>query len=126
MRSGFNATVNVSADPTFNAANPDPATITIIGAANADVINLASGNDIVTLGSTQETAHGGSGNDTFNVTAATIGATIDGGTGQSALDVTGGGTVTMGANITRIATVLLAAASDGLQLHGQRHRRPGG
>ena len=66
---------------------------------------------MVTVGGPTETVNLGSGNDTINVSAATIGATIGNGTGRNTLDVTGGGTVTMGANITDIADVLLSPAS---------------
>jgi len=112
LRNGLNnVTVNVSADPTINPNNPKAPTITITGAQNNDVINLASGNDVVTLGSTAETVHGGSGNDTILVNSSTIGATIDGGTGHSTLNATGGGTFAMGSNITDIATVLLSPAT---------------
>ena len=59
-----------------------------------------------------ETVHGGSGTDTIHVTSATIDATIDGGSsGKSTLAVSGGGTMTMGANITDIATASLASAT---------------
>ncbi|MGH7011432.1 MAG: hypothetical protein ACREEX_11415, partial [Caulobacteraceae bacterium] len=113
LRAGMNGvTVNVAPDADFNAGNPKPATITIIGAANNDVINLASGNDTVVVGSALETVNGGSGADTIEVTSKTIGATIDGGSsGKSVLLVTGGGTMTMGASITDIAEVELANAS---------------
>ena len=62
-------------------------TITIVGVANSDIINLASGNDVVTVGGPTETVNLGSGNDTINVSAATIGN----GAGHNTLDVTGGG-----------------------------------
>jgi hypothetical protein len=75
------------------------------------VINLASGNDTVRVGSPLETVNLGSGNDTVIVTGATIGATIDNGTGTNTLEVTGGGTVTMGGSISDIATVLLTSAA---------------
>jgi len=111
LRDGLNATVNVSADASFNPSNPKPATITIQGANNSDVINLASGNDVVTVGSTAETVNLGSGNNTIIVSSATIGATIKNGTGQNTLEVTGGGTMSMGNSITSIQTVLLASAA---------------
>jgi hypothetical protein len=63
------------------------------------------------LGDAQETVHGGTGNDTFLVNSSTIGATIDGGTGKSTLDVTGGGTMAMGGNITNISNVLLVSST---------------
>jgi Ca2+-binding RTX toxin-like protein len=109
LRSGLNVTVNVAA-ATVNPSNPKAPTITIVGANDASVINLASGNDFVTVGSANETVHGGSGNDQIQVTAATIGATIDGGTGSSTLVLVGGGTnVTMGPTVTNISTVLLSS-----------------
>ena len=111
LRAGLDATVDVEPDANLNPANPKPATITIVGAANSDTINLAFGNDVVTVGGPNETVNLGSGNDTINVTAATIGATIGNGTGQDTLDVTGGGTMAMGANIGDIAEALLSSAS---------------
>jgi hypothetical protein len=79
-------------------------------AANDDTINLASGNDIATVGN-GETINLGTGNDTIMVNAATIGSTIGSGSGHNTLDVTGGGTMAMGSNITDIADVLLSPAS---------------
>ena len=110
LRDGLDATVNVAAG-TINPANPKPGTITIVGAHNAAVINLGAGNDSVVVGDARETVHGGSGNSVIQVTAATIGATIDGGTGSAALVVGGGGTAAMGANITRIPAVFLSSAA---------------
>jgi hypothetical protein len=74
LRAGLNLTVNVAADP--NSGDTAP-TITIVGAANSDVINLGPGlgNDTVTLGA-GETVNGNNGNDTFNVTAGSIGAPL--------------------------------------------------
>jgi len=111
LRNGLNAIVNVSPDSTFNPNNPHPAVITIVGANNSDTINLASGNDIVTVGSPAETVNLGSGNDTIMVTASTIGAMIGNGTGQNTLNPSGGGTMAMGSNISDIAKVLLTPAS---------------
>ena len=109
LRAGLNATVNVASDTTATDTSP---TITIVGAANSDIINLGSGNDTVTLGA-GETVNSGGGNNTFNVASATLGSvTINGGSkGTNALNVTGGGTATMGAGITGITTVDLAAAT---------------
>ena len=106
LRAGLNATVNVADPP---VASP---TITIIGAANSDVINLGSGNDTVTLGA-GETVNSGGGNNLFKVASATLGnVTINGGTkGTNTLSVTGGGTAAMGAGITGITTVQLASAT---------------
>jgi hypothetical protein len=86
LRNGLDTTVNVSADAAVNAGNPKVPTITIIGAQNAAMINLASGNDTVQVGSPQETVNLGSGNDTVIITGATIGATIQNGTGTNALE----------------------------------------
>ena len=107
LRAGLNATVNVASD-TVDAAP----TITIIGAANSDVINLGSGNDTVTLGA-GETVNSGGGNNTFKVASANVGnVTINGGTkGTNTLSVTGGGPAIMGAGITGISTVQLASAT---------------
>ena len=69
------------------------------------------GQRLVTVGGRTETVSLGSGNDTINVSAATIGATIGNGTGHNTLDVAGGGTMAMGADITDIADVLLSPAS---------------
>ena len=87
-------------------------TITIIGAANSDVINLGPGNDTVTLGA-GETVNSGGGNNMFKVASATLGnVTINGSTkGTNTLSVTGGGTAIMGAGITGITTVQLASAT---------------
>ena len=108
LRDGMNTvTVNV-APAALDPHNPNPATITIIGANNNDVINLASGADTVVMGSAAETVNGGSGADTIIVDGSTIGATINGGTsGKSVLEVRGGGTVTMGGSVTNIAEVAL-------------------
>jgi hypothetical protein len=111
LRAGLDATVNVEADANLNPSNPKAATITIVGAANHDTINLASGNDVVTVGS-GETVNMGSGYNTIILNAQTIGAaTTGGGTGQNTLDVTGGGTMQMGASITDISKVVLSSAS---------------
>jgi hypothetical protein len=98
LRAGLNATVDAIAS----------AGVTIIGAANSDVIQLGSGNDTVTLG-LGETADGGNGNDTFVVTAATCSTTIHGGTGTNTLEVTGGGTAVMGNKIVGVSDVQLAS-----------------
>ena len=92
----------------MNSSNPYPATITIVGADNSDVINLASGNDVVQVGSAAETVNLGNGDNTVMVTGATMGATIGNGTGQNTLDVTSGGTMAMGSNINSISTVILS------------------
>jgi len=110
LRDGLNATVNVAA-ATVNPGNPKPATITIFGAHNADVINLGPGSDVVTVGDAAETVHGGGGPDTIYVSAATIAAHIDGGASASALHITGGGTMAMRGNITNLGLVFLDASS---------------
>ena len=126
LRDGTHLTVNVTPDP-----NGDPAAgITIIGADNKDVINLAGGDDKVILGSDKETVNGEGGSNIFQVDARTIGATINGGGGNSELLVTGGKGdqghddkggddkgVVMGDNITNIASIKLDVATS-LQLNG--------
>src|SRR5262249_30266581 len=49
LRDELDAKVDVSA-AALNPKNPNAPTITITGAHNADVINLASGNDVVIVG----------------------------------------------------------------------------
>lgn len=111
LRNGMNGvTVNV-APAVLNPKNPLPATIVIDGANNNDVINLASGDDVVVVGSAAETVNGGSGPDSIFVAKATIGATINGGTsGESDLWVSGGGVMAMGPSISHIAEVFLTPA----------------
>lgn len=104
LRSGLDVTVNVASSSAAGAG------ITVIGANDASTINLGNGNDTVRLGSARETVNGGAGHDTFEVTAATIGATINGGTGPGDLVVSGGGTAAMGSNISHVARVDLAAS----------------
>ena len=111
LRNGMDTPVVVEPDQTYNPANPHPDTITITGAQNAATLTLGSGADVVSVGDARETVIGGSGNDTIIVTAATIGAHINGGTGSATLDVTGGGGITMGSSITNIANVVLGAAA---------------
>ncbi|MEA2777276.1 MAG: hypothetical protein QOF90_2682, partial [Acetobacteraceae bacterium] len=133
LRDGTHLTVNVTAAPASDLG----AGITIIGADNKDVINLAGGNDKVILGSDKETVHGKGGSNVFQVNAETVGATIDGGGGKSLLLVTGDNakesgspkesdspqegdddkSIVMGDNITNVATVKLDVAT-GLQLNG--------
>ena len=106
LRNGLNLTVNVAND---TGSRPG---ISIIGANDSSTINLGTGTDIMIVGSTNETVHGGGGADTIEITPTTIGATIDGGTGASVLDLTAGGTAVMGGNITNIHHVLLQAATN--------------
>ena len=113
LRDGLNVTVNVASDPGPNSANPNPDGIVIHGANDADLINLGAGADTVFLGSDLETVIGGGGNDTFYASATTVGATIDGGTGASLLNLTGGGTFALGANISDLARLDLTAPTAG-------------
>ncbi|HEY6434417.1 MAG TPA: calcium-binding protein, partial [Acetobacteraceae bacterium] len=122
LRAAEALTVNVAADPNNGDLSP---TITIVGANDHDVINLGPGNDVVTLGSKNETVNSGGGDNTFNVTAATIGAVINGGGGSNTLVVSGGGKVTMGASVSGIAdvqlsdpTTLIANTISGMRIHG--------
>ncbi len=100
LRAGLNANVAVT--------SVAGGSITIIGAANSDSIYLGNGTDSVTLG-VGEHVQGGSGNDTFIVTAATSTSSIKGGTGVNTLVVQGGGVVTMGGAVTGMGTVSLAS-----------------
>jgi hypothetical protein len=101
LRPGLDLTVDVASVPGGK--------ITIVGAANTDVINLGDGADTVEVGGPLETIIGGDGVATIEVTAATIGATIDRGGGSTTLNVASGGEVVMGANITGVQTVNLSA-----------------
>jgi len=109
LRNGLNnVAVNVSPDTSVTPSNPIPPTIFIFGANNNDTINLGSGDDVVELGSAAEKVNLGSGNDFIFATSSTIDATIGNGTGaDNSLVVTGGGTMTMGADITDISEALL-------------------
>jgi hypothetical protein len=111
LRAGMNG-VTVHVAPPAATGNTAPPTITIIGAANNDFIDLhdSTGADAVTMGA-GESFLGGSGNDTILVTAATLGDTINGGTGAAELYFSGGGTVTLGGTVSNIATLFLAKAA---------------
>ena len=98
LRAGLNASVFVT-----SVAGGG---ITITGATNTDAIHLGNGTDTVTLGA-GELVWGGSGSDTFIVTASTIKSTIYGGTGVNTLVVQGGGTVVMVTGITAMTSVSL-------------------
>lgn len=97
LRNGLDLTLNMI----------DAAPAEIFGAVNNDIINLGSGAATVYVGSAGETVNGGSGQDTIVDTAATIGATLKGGSGKIVLDLQGGGTAVMGGNITAIPAVFL-------------------
>ncbi len=123
LRNGTSLTLNLAPAST----NPQTSAAVVHGANNNDVINLGAGTDTVYLGGAGETVVGGSGTDLYYATAATIGATIVGGSGTNTLYVQGGGTVTMGSNITGVPTVVLqnagtsynfvANATAGLAIH---------
>ena len=106
LRNGTSLTLNLAPAST----NPQASAAVVHGANNNDVINLGAGSDTVYLGGPGETVVGGSGADAYFATAATIGATIVGGSGTNTLYVQGGGTVTMGSNITGVPTVVLQNA----------------
>jgi lipopolysaccharide export system protein LptA len=112
LRNGLNLSVEV-APATINGSNANKPTIVIHGANDSSVIYLATGNDSVYLGSSNETVIGGGGTNTFHETAATAGATLVGGSLTNTLDITGGGTVTMGNNQSNISTVNLGAPASG-------------
>jgi Ca2+-binding RTX toxin-like protein len=101
LRDGLDLTLNVQ----------DSAGVTVLGAANNDIINLGSGNAVVYLGGLGEVVNAGSGNDTFVGTAATIGGTIGGSPGNNNLKVQNGGTVAMGSGITGVQLVFLDNAA---------------
>jgi uncharacterized repeat protein (TIGR03803 family) len=105
LRNGLDVTVNVS-----SGTGTKPG-ITITGANDASIIDLGGGTDTVTVGSPDETINGGGGVDTIKVTGTTIGATIDGGAGESILELTTAGPAAMGANITDIRNVKLTKAA---------------
>ncbi len=112
LRNGLNLEVDVS-NAVLTPGNPTAPGIVIHGASDADLIRLGSGDDTVFVGSANEVIAGGSGAASIYVSAATIGATIDGGTGTATLLVTGGGTLSMGSNLTRISQVSLRDAAPG-------------
>jgi hypothetical protein len=105
LRSGLNVILTL-ADGT--GAKPGA---TVVGGADASIINLGDGADTVVVGSAKETVTGGGGPDLIKVTAATIGAKINGGAGASVLELTAGSSAAMGANITNIHAVKLAVAA---------------
>jgi len=111
VREGAGTTLDLRPETSATVNVTGSAGITIVGAANADVINLGSGNDTVTLGSSSEIVNGGGGNNTINVAASWLGATINGGTGTNILVVTGGGTGVMGNRIQGISKVALATTT---------------
>jgi hypothetical protein len=100
LRAGGSLMVNV-----LDAAN-----ISVVGNADSDIVNLGSGTAAVTLGGPNETVNGGSGNETFNVTGATAGATIAAGSGTNTVNVTGGGMVVEG-TVTNVQNILLNTAT---------------
>lgn len=97
----------------YNFTANDLPGLVIFTSTGPDIIHDGAGGDIVNINSAAATVFGGGGKDTFYVTAATIGATIDGGTGHSSLGVKGGGAETMGANITHISEVHLMGGTPG-------------
>jgi len=103
----------------------DTANLTITGSGDADTIttgnavqtvHAGAGADNVTLGAASQVINGQDGDDTINVNATTIASTITAGEGVETLgdtlNVTGGGTVTMGGGVTEFENVTLAAATD--------------
>ncbi|MBX9608762.1 MAG: hypothetical protein K2Y51_21255 [Gammaproteobacteria bacterium] len=89
--------------------------LTVTTSAAGGTVVTGSGDDLVTLGAASDEIATGAGDDTVVVDATTIAATIDGGantvTGDT-LQVTGGGTVLMGASVTGMEHVSLASATD--------------
>ncbi|MFI4948001.1 MAG: beta strand repeat-containing protein, partial [Alphaproteobacteria bacterium] len=106
LRAGLNTIVTVKSD---TSGDPSPG-ITIIGAANSDIINLGNGHDTVTLGA-GEVANGGSGNDTFKLTAAASPmATVVGGLGSDRLVLTTAGAVSIG-GVSGVEKIKLASGA---------------
>jgi hypothetical protein len=116
LRSGAATTVNVQGPVAFNTANLNPASVSIVGSNDADVINLGAGADTVKLGSASEVVNGGSGAATVNAAAATAGALLNGGSGGLALVVSGGGVVALNSADTGVTKVTLLAASSAYSL----------
>jgi hypothetical protein len=118
MRNGQTMVVNVMADASINASNPNAAGITITGANDSDTFNLGSGQDIVYLGSSGETVNGGSGTGFVWETAALQGAAVHGGSGTVVLELEGGGTFVLGANDTSVAQVRLTGSTSAYDVTG--------
>ncbi len=106
MRSGQSLVVNV-APAVVNASNPNVAGVNLYGSSDSDVFNLGSGQDVVYLGSGTETVNGGSGTAFVWATTADQGATINGGSGAMALELSGGGTFNLGSQVTGVAKIVL-------------------
>jgi hypothetical protein len=105
LRDGASETVNVvSSTPAGGNANPE--TIAIYGGTGADVINLGQGSDLVVLGSKTESVNGGGGTALVQATAAFAGAQVIGGSGQTTLELTTGGTAALNANTTQVTVQL--------------------
>ncbi|HEV2335370.1 MAG TPA: calcium-binding protein, partial [Stellaceae bacterium] len=106
LLAGLNAIVTVRSD---TSGDPSPG-ITIIGAANNDIINLGNGRDTVSVGA-GEVVNGGSGNDTFKLTAAASPtATVVGGPGSDTLVLTTAGAVSI-AGVSGVEKIKLASGA---------------
>ena len=116
-------TVTLAVATTFTAN--DTAGLIITGSSGIDTIttgnavqtvNAGAGADSITVTAASQIINGGDGDDTINVTATTIASTIAAGEGAETLgdtlNVTGGGTVTMGAGVTEFEKVTLAVATN--------------
>jgi hypothetical protein len=121
LRDGLDLTVTVT-DGTPNTANLNPMGVDIVGGVNADVIDLDDNGarNHVVVGSAAETIDASGGGlgaadvNTIDVSAATIGATINGGSkNDTNLNVFGGGAVTMGDSISNIYDVTLENPQSG-------------
>jgi Ca2+-binding RTX toxin-like protein len=100
----IDATAATTSNVTVNATSFNSSALTITTSGGADTITLGAASQIVNTGA---------GNDTVNVNATTISSTIDAGSNTGpgdTLNVTGGGTVTMGVGVTGFEKVVLAAA----------------
>jgi hypothetical protein len=100
INSGFGGIVNA-------ASGPAGSSLTVVGNYGGAIINLGNGNDTVYINAPNGTINGGGGNDVFFVSSGDIGATINGGSGLNTLEVAGGTSFAMGANITSISSVVI-------------------
>jgi hypothetical protein len=104
LRAGTSLVVNVA-----DASPETGAGIVISGAANSDQIHLGDGADTLTVGGAGESVIGGSGSDLIILPVAYRAASLNGG-GAGTLELTGGGAITLGSNISGFGQLKLAKA----------------
>jgi Ca2+-binding RTX toxin-like protein len=105
-------------DPSVNPADPNAPGINLYGADDSDTFNLGSGRDVVYLGGANETVIGGTGTDWVWETSADQGATVSGGSGLTELELYGGGTFALGANVSNVPIVKLNASTNAYDVTG--------